>query len=411
MFNKPINRWWTVVAGAIGCAAGAGVVAGYVFGVFIKGISEEFAWDRSDTTAGISLFVLASGVGNLVLGFIVARRSVRAACMLFVLLFSLLMMSIAILPPSLALFCLVFCLMGFFGSGATAMPYALAISRQFDHNRGTALALMVSGSAVGAWLLPSFANSILETYGWRAGFAGIGALVGVAGLGGLIFFFRTPVDITPPQSGEPPMAREAVLTSLPFWIIALSILFISIALVGTVANLIPLLTDRGMTPAKAAALLGALGGASFIARMTVGILLDRVHARYIAAGLFLIGTIGILTLLLGRGDAAIYVAVLCLGMGIGAEADLITYMISRYFLAASLGRSLGIIWIFYAWGNSTGIFIGSVCFDLTRSYDLALMLFAALALISGALILRLGTYRFPPRSALIPGPRGEIAEI
>ena len=395
MFNKPLNRWCTVVAGALGNAVGAGVVSTFVFGVFIKDISNEFGWDRSYTTAGISCFFILAGVGALVLGSFMARWSMRSVTTVFVSLFSLSIMLIAILPKSLILFCLIFSLMGFFASAASPMPYALAISRQFDRNRGIALALMISGTAVGAVLLPSYANLLMESYSWRVGYLGLGLIVGTVSLAGLVFFFRTP-PLAPEHLAVQGLSFKDIYRSgKTFWLIAISIFCISIALIGVITNLVPILTDRGATSAKAASIVGILGGASMVSRVGVGALVDRMHARYVAAGIFLISALGISFLAFGMGGTAIYIAAVCIGLGIGAEADLLTFLMSRYFPAESLSRALGAVWIFWAWGNALGVFAGSLSYDLTGDYSLALFLFIGLALLCWGLILQLGPYRFP----------------
>ncbi|MGE4307351.1 MAG: MFS transporter, partial [Novosphingobium sp.] len=341
MFNKPVNRWWTVFAGALGNAVGTGVVASYVLGVFVKNISDDFGWERSYATAGISCLFIVSGFGSLVLGSLMSRWSIRAITILFVSLFSLSIMAVGIIPSSLLLFCLLFSAIGFFGSAATAMPYAVAISRQFDSNRGIALALMVSGAGFGALLLPSFANWLMESHGWRVGYMGIGLLVGVVALAGLIFCFRTPPLDNPPHAEKVTLNLKQIFTSSStFWLIALSILSISIALVGLITNLVPILTDRGISSAKAASIVGLLGAASWISRLAVGLLLDRIHAKFVAAGVFLLSALGIITLALSGSGFGIYLAALFLGLGIGAEADLITFIMSRYFPPHALSRAL-----------------------------------------------------------------------
>ena len=396
MFNKPINRWWTVVAGALGNAVGTGVVASYVLGVFVKNISEDFGWERSYATAGISCLFIVSGFGSLALGSLMTRWSIRAITILFVALFSLSIIAVGIMPKSFLLFCLIFSSIGFFGAAATAMPYAVAISRQFDNNRGIALAIMVSGAGLGALLLPSLANWLMESYGWRVGYAGIGVIVGVVALAGLVFFFRTPPLEAPAPSATTMFSLKHIFTSSrTFWLIALSILGISIALVGLITNFVPILTDRGISPAKAASVVGLLGAASWISRLAVGLLLDRVHAKYVAAGIFLLAALGIMTAAVSGHGLGIYLAAVFLGLGIGAEADLITFTMSRYFPPHALSRALGAVWIFWAWGNGLGVFVASLSYDLTGSYNLAFLLFAVLALLSCVIILQLGTYVFP----------------
>lgn len=407
MFNQPVNRWWTVVAGALGNAVGTGVVASYVLGVFVKNISDDFGWERSYTTAGISCLFIVSGIGSLVLGSLMTRYSIRKITIIFVLLFSLSVMAVGVMPKSLLLFCLIFSSIGFFGAAATAMPYAVAISRQFDGNRGIALALMVSGAGFGALLLPSLANWLMESYGWRVGYVGVGLLVGVVALAGLIFCFRTPPLEAPAHAARSALSLKAIFTSSgTFWLIALSILGISIALVGLITNFVPILTDRGISPAKAASMVGLLGAASWASRLAVGLLLDRMHAKYVAAGIFVLAAIGIVITAISGQGFGIYLAAIFLGLGIGAEADLITFTMSRYFPPEALSRALGAVWIFWAWGNGLGVFAASLSYDLTGSYNLAFALFTALALISCVIILRLGAYAFPAHGAA-PRPRAQ----
>ena len=80
MLNGRINRWWTVFAGALGCAGGSAIVASYAFGVFTKAISAEFGWYRSEVTIGITLFYIAAGFGSLALGSIISRWAPTSTC-------------------------------------------------------------------------------------------------------------------------------------------------------------------------------------------------------------------------------------------------------------------------------------------------------------------------------------------
>ncbi|WP_313805601.1 MFS transporter [Sphingobium sp.] len=412
MFNAPINRWWTVVAGALGNAVGTGVVASYVLGVFVKNISHDFGWERSYATAGISCLFIVSGFGSLVLGSLMSRWSIRKITIMFVSLFSLSIMAVGMMPNSILLFCLIFSSIGFFGSAATAMPYAVAISRQFDSNRGVALALMVSGAGLGALLMPSLANWLMEHHGWRTGYFGIGLLVGIVALAGLVFCFRTPPLKDMARPDAPVFGLKEILTSKgTFWLIALSILGISIALVGLITNFVPILTDRGMSPAKAASMVGLLGAASWVSRLAVGLLLDRVHAKYVAAVIFLLAAAGIIATAVSGNSAGIYLAAIFLGLGIGAEADLITFTMSRYFPPHALSRALGAVWIFWAWGNGLGVFMASLSYDLTGSYNLAFLIFTTLAVSSCAVILRLGAYEFPAHANPIAAAGNKKTEI
>lgn len=395
MFDRPINRWWTVLAGAMGCAAGAGVVATYVFGIFVKAISAEFGWDRSATTAGISCFYFASGIGSLVLGSITVRWSLRWTTLVWVIMFALSVACVAILPPSVLLLCLVFAVMGFFGAAASALPYAVAISGWFDRNRGLALAVAVSGTGVAGAFISRYANWLMNNYGWRGGYVGVALFVGLVGAGGLIFFFREPPQPTAGRLADPGPTLVELYTRHPtFWVIAMPIFTISIALIGTITNFAPIMTDRGLTMGEAAALLGLLGGASWFSRIGLGLALDRVHVRYVSAAMFLVTATGCALILSGAMGGWVAVAAILIGLGMGAETDLMTYTVSRYFPQRALSRALGAVWILFAWGSALGVFAGSLSFDLTGSYAVALGGFLVCALASATVILRLGPYRY-----------------
>lgn len=398
MFSKPLNRWWMVVAGTLANAVGVGVVAAYVLGVFTKSISAEFGWERSYATAGLSCLFVISGFGTLALGALLTKWPIRRVTMLFVVIFALSLIAIGFMPKSFLLFCILYSCIGFFGAGATAMPYAIAISSKFDSNRGLALAIMVSGAGVGGLLMPSYASWLMGHYGWRGGYIGIGLLVGIVALVSLVLFFRSPPVPQLKEGGLPPPSfGEIIRSSRAFWLISLPIFGISIALVGLTTNLIPILTDRGITPTHAAKVVGLLGAASWISRFGIGILLDRIHAKYIASGIFLVSAVGTLIIAVSGNSAGIYLAAILLGLGLGSEADLITFTVSRYYPAEALSRAMGAVWIFWAWGNGIGVFLASLSYDLTGDYSLAFLLFGGLALLSTVLILQLGPYTYPVR--------------
>lgn len=390
--HRVMDKWLVVLAGVLGCAAGAGVVSTYVFGVFVKAIAAEYGWGRSETTSSITCFYLASGIGSLCLGSLLARFNIRMVTILFVLLFACAVAGVALLPKSVVLFCLLFAAMGFFGAAATAMPYAIAIAAWFDRWRGLAMAIAVAGTALSGTFMSTYANWLMGRYGWRGGYVGVGLFVGLVALIGLVFFFRNPPASA--EAGERgPSLIGIARRDRTFWIIAGPIFMISFALLGIITNLAPLLTDAGLSMPRAAALLGVVGGSSWFSRIGLGALLDRVHVKYLAMAIFVMIAAG--TALVGcqvSGPALVAAAVM-IGLGMGSEADLVGYSASRYYSGAALSRALGGIWVCWAWGGGLGVFAGSLSYDLTRSYAASLWLYVALALASGALILRLGPYR------------------
>jgi predicted MFS family arabinose efflux permease len=400
MTSKTFSKWSTVFAGLVGSAANISVVASYVFGLFIKAISAEYGWLRSEITVAITCFYIFAGLGSLCLGVIISRWSIRWPSIIFVAIAAAAMGSIALLPRSVLLLSIVFSITGFFGSAANSMPYAVAIARWFDRNRGLALAIAVSGTGISSIFMSRYANWLLEHYGWRGGYVGVALFVASFGLTALLLLFRDP----PPDTRRvelPLTLRQLYTGDRVFWLIAGPIFLISVALLGLVTNVAPILTDRSMTLRDVATLMGLLGISTWATRLGLGLLLDRIHVRIISGAIFLLVALGALLLTIdSHGWLLPAIAAVLIGCGMGAEADILTYTVSRYFGPRALGKAVGAVWILWAWGGALGVTIGSAAYDLFGSYVVALVFFSVVAVTAAVIIFQLGAYRF-----------GELEEI
>jgi hypothetical protein len=87
------------------------------------------------------------------------------------------------------------------------------------------------------------------------------------------------------------------------------------------------------------------------------------------------------------------VAAALLGLLIGAELDLMAYMVSRYFGLRAFGEIYSYVYAAYVLGSGIGPLLMGVGFDATGSYNLALGGLAISTLIAAGLISRLGPYR------------------
>jgi MFS family permease len=401
MFNNEISRWWTVVGGALACAVSIGVM-GNSFGIFTKAISAEFGWDRSTATLGLTIQHIFSGLSFVPLGAVLLRFDVRKPTALFVTLCAGCIFCLGLVPNSPTIYYALFAVLGACSAAATAMPYSVAIVRWFDDQRGLALGIMVTGTGVGASLMPLLTNYLLTNYGWRVGFMGLGLLMAAGTLFALAFMVRTPRT---PQRHEMVNDTEAaptvfeIFTRLPrFWLIAGPIFLLSIAVSGILVNIVPIMTDKGYSAASAVGMLSVAGIASVASRAVVGVCLDRILAPFVATGVLLIATAGLLIVLLAPVSLpAAYISAVCIGFSLGAEADVITFMVSRYFRPAIYSKVVGTVFLLFAWGNAAGISVASYAHDYLGSYRPAIEVFIGLTVLSIIIVLRLGEYPYPSR--------------
>jgi predicted MFS family arabinose efflux permease len=410
MFNQPLNRWWTVAGGALGVAVGIGVL-GNSFGIFTKAIGTEFGWDRSTTTLGLTIEHACAGLSYIPMSFLMVRWGVRGPTAVTIALCAVAIFCMGLVPNSPASYYFLFALVGLCSGASNSIPYSIAIVRSFDDQRGLALGLMVTGTGIGATLIPLYTNYVMANYGWRAGFMGIGILVAVVTLPALAFMVRVPPPT--PQSGEQIGEAENVpgfleiITRLPrFWLIGAPIFFLSMAVIGTLGNIVPLMTDKGFSTTNAVGMLSVAGFASLFSRAIVGLLLDRFHAAVVAAGSMCLAITGLLILLIAPTSTPVaYLIAILIGFSLGSEADIITYMVSRYFGPTSYTKVVSAVFILFAVGNGTGVSVYSYSHDYFGSYQAGIELLIGLLVLGTILILRLGEYPLKSSGAHVAAVR------
>ena len=164
---------------------------------------------------------------------------------------------------------------------------------------------------------------------------------------------------------------------------------------GSLIHVVPLLTDRGIAPGVAAGMLSSAGLALIIGRMIAGYLLDKIFAPYIAVFFLLCPMAGIGILASGMVGSWPVAGTILLGLGVGAEIDLLSYVISRYFGIRFFGVLHGFSFTWVLIGNAAGAAMLGWFFQLTHSYTHGFVVFEILLAIGCVLLMTLGPYRYP----------------
>ena len=99
----------------------------------------------------------------------------------------------------------------------------------------------------------------------------------------------------------------------------------------------------------------------------------------------------------GPGGPAPVLAAIALGFGLGAEVDVIGFMVSRYFGLRAYGEVYGCMFAIFTVGTGLGPVLMGLSFDATQSYNVALTVFGVGLVCASILVSRLGRYTFPAR--------------
>lgn len=364
----------------------------YTFGVFLKPLTQEFGWSRQAASAAFGFAALAVAACSPMIGYLLDRYPARRIILPCIAIFGCAFASLSLMTSHLWHFYAIFLVLGIVGNGTAHLAYSRVLTTWFEERRGVAFAVVMTGGAVGAMVLPPVAEALIREAGWRRAYAILGAVILIVGLPLGSFVRQRPGTARVSERIVPGSTAMEGLRSRVFWIILAMLFTVSLGQNGSITHLSALLTDRGVSPARAALALSAMGAAILVGRMLTGWLLDRFFAPRVAFCLLAITALGTFLLSGAQSLAMGITAAALIGFGMGGEGDATPYLVAKYFGLRSFSTLYGFTWTAYAIAAAIGPVIMGKAFDLTRSYQALLSQLALLTLAAAALMLLLPRY-------------------
>ena len=406
--------WWVVLGSAVGLFWGVPISV-YSFSVFFKPLMQEFHAGRAAVSLAFTLKLIAAALCAAPVGWVTDRYGPRRVILIGTGIFGLILLANRILSGSMAQFYCFYVLLGFAVGGIGPIPYGSLVSHWFDRLRGLALGFAMLGIGLGAVIMPSIAQTLITRFGWRTAYSILGASVLLISWPVVAFLLKDkPKDFSPLSNRAAAKAdgidsvrqglraREA-WRSRDFWLMAGAFTLVSASVQACVVHMAPMLNDRNLGIRAAVSGSSLIGAAVMIGRIGTGYLLDRTFAARLASILFAASASGIALLLLGDRTAP-FAGAFLVGLGLGAEIDLIPYMTSRYFGLRDFGKVYSSLFAAFALAGALGPFLMGAGFDRTGSYSGPLVGFFLAILLAIVLMTRLGPYRFRPPEANIALP-------
>jgi MFS family permease len=340
--------------------------AAWITAVALKDIAAEAGGARSVPALASSLAWLGSGMGGILMGRIAERVGTRWTVIFGSLMIGL-GLSVSTLGPPWPLWIGHGLFIGLIGLGGINAPLYVYVSRWFDRRRGSALALISSGSYLaGAMWPPLFERAILG-FGWRQtmlwyALAEIIVIVPLAAI-----YFRHPPEEVHPAAADSAGIGHARVMGLPrnlvFVMMCGAGVLCCIPMAMPQGHLVAFCSDLGISRTMGALMLSVLLGTAFISRQIWGVISDRIGGL----ATVLIGsvwqTVSMTGFLLTQNEAGLFTIAAAFGLGFSGIIPAYVLAVRELFPASEASWRIPTLLLFSGFGMAAGGWIAGLLYD------------------------------------------------
>jgi MFS family permease len=277
----------------------------YGFPVFLRAMEEHLHASRVAVTGAFSVGMGITALGAIPVGRWLDRRGpwvlmTLGSCLATALVFAWTRVE------SLEAFYVLWALFGVAMAATLYEPAFGTVVRWFPtHHRDRALTTVTLVAALASTIFMPIEAWLLPRLGWRGALMTLGIVLGVTTipLHAIVLRRQPPSiehrrrDAASPAPAVSFTLGEATRTLL-FWVLTTAFIVGNFATVSVTVHLIPFLTDRGWSPAVAAATIGWMGAMQIPGRVLFAGIATRLGPRVVTTGVFLAQAVGVATVAL-----------------------------------------------------------------------------------------------------------------
>ncbi|MCJ2180299.1 MFS transporter [Novosphingobium album (ex Hu et al. 2023)] len=394
------TAWRPILAATLGMGTGMSI-AGTVTSAIAPTLVADTGWDKAQFALIGSLGVLTA-IAMPFIGRLADVIGVRATAAIGLVLMPLTFLGFSLCGGSFALFAVFYVIQTFFCVTTTATVYSRLAVQHVVKARGLALAIIACGPAVFSAAGGPLLNDYVEVHGWAAAYRAMALFVTVTGIVTFLLFPRDAPDTGDAASGAAPKARTQaarsarsdyplILRSPPFWILLGAMLLCNLPLTLVLVQLKMLVLDNGVTGTGASVMFTTLAAGMLLGRFLTGVALDRLPPHLVSFVTMVLPAMGLFALASPQDTMTIVtLSVFCLGFAVGAEGDVLAFLVARYFRTAIYSSVLGLLTAAAALSNGGGALLLSWSLARTGHFNQFLLIAGTGVLLGSSLLLLLG---------------------
>jgi MFS family permease len=349
----------------------------YIVPVVLPTVQADFGVARADASLPYSLLMIGFGVGGFLMGRVADRFGVMVPLLIGGVCLGAGFVIAANVSSILAFGIVHGVLIGLLGSSVTFAPLLADTSHWWVKRRGIAVAICASGNYLGGAIWPPIVQRLVEAFGWRQTYVGLGIFAGTVMVLLALFMRRRPphaASAAPrPGFGHPSERPFGLSPGVAMGLLCLAGVACCVAMSMPQVHIVAYCADLGYGPARGAEMLAVMLGFGIASRLASGYIADRIGGlRTLLLGSALQG-LALLFFLPAKGLVSLYVISAMFGLFQGGIVPSYAIVIREYFTPAKAGARIGAVIMCTMLGMALGGWMSGKVFDLTGSYQAAFL--------------------------------------
>ena len=357
------SSWVTASAALVAMMMAFG--AAWINAVALKDIAAEVDGARTVPAAASALAWLCSGLGGIMMGRIADKVGTR-----WTVIFGALMIGAGLALSTLGLPWPLWIghglFIGLIGLGGINAPLYIYVSRWFDRRRGSALALISSGTYLAGAVWPPLFERAIAYLGWRQtmlwyALAEIVVIVPLAAV-----FFRAPPEVID-ETAEAGAARTPEVLGWPpnlvFAMMCAAAVLCCVPMAMPQGHLVAFCSDLGIARSVGAIMLSVLLGTAFVSRQIWGAISDRIGGL----ATVLIGSAwqcsALIAFLLTQDEAGLFLVAGAFGLGFSGIIPAYVLALRELFPATQASWRIPTLLLFSGGGMALGGWLAGLLYD------------------------------------------------
>lgn len=375
-------------------------------GVFLKPVAENLGFLQGDFAFHATLISLGIAFSSFVIPVIINRYPFRLVILIATIAVVLTTIGMS-MSNELWQFHVLGFLRGVFSSFYGIVAISLLLNNWYHKNHGLVTSIVFSFTGViGAVFSPVLAQ-IISNSGWRSGFVYQALFFALLSLPAILIPFklrpemegRLPYGVSleedAPKAGisgkSAVSAPSSKLAVAVITITVVAVLVTSLTGLGQHFNSIGL--DYGFTPTISALMLSLCMLGNIISKLFIGVLSDRKNAVVASITMTSITTLGLILILAGSNETIVLLGSFLFGAIYSFVTVGVPLLILYICGAKNFSKIFPMVHLMANVGAALAISIYGYSYDLTRSYNLALIVSITVALLAIVLVLFINRYK------------------